>query len=1067
MSYGEAYRELVSSQLPALHLLTTLGWQYLPPADALRLRGGKQSAVLLEGVLRNWLHTHQHITYKNRQHDFSEANLDEALRRLKDFNIREGLLPASAMLYELLTLGTSLDQTIDGDRGSFTLRYIDWQNPTNNVYHVTDEFPVERLSAHDTRRPDIVLFVNGIPLAVIECKRKDTESKDGDPVTQAIEQTIRNQKLDEIPHLFVYTQLLLAVQPNSVRYGTTGTAKKFWAVWKEETSNDALDGLVSPLINRPLSAAEQTALYDWREDAPRLRQHFAALGTRLPTEQDRVLYSLLRPERLLELGYQYLVYDNGDKKITRYQQYFAIKATLARVLNLNAQGTRTGGVIWHTTGSGKSLTMVMLAKALALHIPNPRVVLVTDRVDLDTQIWNTFKACGKTVYKADSGADLIALVRGSRADIITTVIDKFETVAGKNITDDSPNVFLLVDESHRSQYGISHAKMKSVFTRGCYIGFTGTPLLKKDKTTAERFGGFIHKYTMRQAVEDEAVARLLYEGRLVDLNINRDQLDLWFERRTANLNDEQKLDLKRKMSRNEEVHRVDQRLQTIAFDIADHYRKNWRGSGYKAQLATASKEQAIQYFDLLKDEGIDCAVIISAPDTREGSEEIDSSKLPIVQDFWKQMMKRYGSEEAYNKEILASFHRDDGLELLIVVDKLLVGFDEPRNTVLYIDKTLREHGILQAIARVNRLFEGKDFGHIVDYRGVLGKLNEAMQVYNQLEAYDAEDVAGVVTDVSAVVQQLPHLHSLVWDVFKAVANKRDTEAMERLLEPEDRRHAFYDALNEFARVFKLALGVVDFHQQIPPARIKQYKDDLIYWHQLRTAVKQRYAETVNYGEYEQKIRAMMNDHVHATGVQVLVDALDIFDAEQFDAAVERLTSSVAQADTIASHVKRTATEKLEQDPAFYRKLSQFIDETIQAYKQGRIDEVEYLKLTSEAQAQILAGHAAGLPPKLRSRKHAPAYFGSLQEIVKDYRPADGDTAFDAALVDLAIACEDAIERLKIRDWATNLDVEKRMRNAVEDLLYDLRAQTGVLLKSAEMDMILDNLMEVAKKREGL
>ncbi|NVM24111.1 MAG: HsdR family type I site-specific deoxyribonuclease, partial [Desulfobacterales bacterium] len=484
-----------------------------------------------------------------------EANIRQAVETLTR-EPYDGLLRTNERIYELLTLGTSLKQTIAGDTRSFSLHYIDWQHPENNVYHVTDEFPVEKSGSRETRRPDIVCFVNGIPLVVIECKRPDLERGGGRAVEEAIEQMLRNQRNDEIPNLFVYSQLLLAVSTNDALFATTATAKKFWTIWREQT-NGALadiDTDVHQLINRSLGEADKQRLYSWRKDAFWVRRHFdelEAAGDRLPTPQDRTLYSLLRPQRLLHLIYQFIVYDAGVKKIARYQQYFAVEDTIRRVAHLNTQGMRTGGVIWHTTGSGKSLTMVMLAKALALHpnIRNPRVVIVTDRINLDAQIWGTFRACGKQVERAKSGSDLAKLIRQGKADIITTVINKFETASKVKVRDGGVNIFVLVDEGHRSQYGAMHAKMRQVFGKACYIGFTGTPLLKKEKTTAAKFGGFIHKYTMRQGVEDGVVAPLLYEGRMAELAVDQEGIDKWFERVTKDLTDEQKLDLKRKFSR--------------------------------------------------------------------------------------------------------------------------------------------------------------------------------------------------------------------------------------------------------------------------------------------------------------------------------------------------------------------------------------------------------------------------------------------------------------------------------------------------------------------------------------
>ncbi len=408
--------------------------------------------MLLEDILVAQLRKMNRIRYKGHVYQFSEDNIQEAVRKLKN-EPYDGLVRTSEKIYDLLTLGTSLPQTIDGNTRSYSLHYVEWRHPANNVFHVSDEFSVERRRSNETRRPDIVLFVNGIPFVVIECKRPDLDKGGDNPVIEGITQMIRNQKDDEIPGLFIYSQVLLAISKNDARYGTTGIARKFWSVWIEEQK---IETQVYQLINKLFTSTEKKHLYNHREYAQAIRNYFDKMeqaGDRLPTEQDRTIYSLLQPERLLELVYQFIVYDEGVKKIARYHQYFAIKATIERVGELNIQGKRTGGVIWHTTGSGKSLTMVMLAKALTLHpaITNPRVILVTDRVDLDDQIWRTFVACGKKVHKAVSGLDIIETIKAEKFDVITTVINKFESIAGQGFKDEDPNIFVLVDESHRSQ----------------------------------------------------------------------------------------------------------------------------------------------------------------------------------------------------------------------------------------------------------------------------------------------------------------------------------------------------------------------------------------------------------------------------------------------------------------------------------------------------------------------------------------------------------------------------------------------------------------------------------------
>ena len=369
---------------------------------------------------------------------------------------------------------------------------------------------------------------------------------------------------------------------------------------------------------------------------------------------------------------------------------------------------------------------------------------------------------------------------------------------------------------------------------------------------------------MRRAVEDKAVVPLLYEGRMAELDVNKSAIDTWFERVTQNLTEDQKTDLKRKFSRAEEVNAAEQRVAQIAYDISEHFKQNFQGTGFKAQLATSSKDTALKYKRYLDEFGVvSSEVIISAPDTREGNEEVDNTKDPEIEAFWKRMMERFGTEDKYNDELIAQFGTEDGFEILIVVDKLLVGFDEPRNTVLYIDKSLKEHAVLQAIARVNRLFEGKDFGYVVDYYGVLGELNQAMKTYDALEGFDSEDVLDAITEMKEEVAKLPQYHSNLWDVFKSVANKKDTEALERFLEPEDIRGEFYESLTNFARAMQVALATVSFYEDTPEARVKTYKDDLTFFHNLRASVKQRYAETIDYKDYEKKIRKLIDTHIQS------------------------------------------------------------------------------------------------------------------------------------------------------------------------------------------------------------
>ena len=932
-----SYLEDFDSKIPAIQVLCGLGWQYLSRDEAVQLRKGRLDQVILGGILRPWLADHARFEVKGETHQFSNANISEAIRRLTDEPF-DGLVRTNEKIYHLLTLGTSLDQEADGDRKGRSLHYIDWHNWKNNVFHVADEFIVERTKSHDTARPDLVLFVNGIPFVVIECKRRDKDKEAGEKqIDIAIEQMLRNQREDYIPHLFQYTQLVLGTSVNEIRYATVGIPKKFWSVWKEEGNEESLQAAVSRAANKipsievrnkiftPVREKEATALAD-------ARLYFEELWAgeeRLPTTQDATLWSLLRPQRLLELAYGYSVFDAGVRKIARYQQFFAVKKTIERVAVLR-EGKRHGGVIWHTTGSGKSLSMVMLAKALALHpaIPNPRVVIVTDRVDLDNQIWRTFEACGKSAVQAATGEHLVRLITEGKASVVTTIINKFQSVRSKHgVKDESPNIFVLVDESHRTNYGSIAAQMRRVFPNACYIGFTGTPLLKAEKETAQKFGGFIHSYTMREAVEDKAVAPLLYEGRMALLEQNKEAMQKWFDRITEKLSDAQKADLKRKMADLGAVQKAEQRIKMIAFDVATNFAGNLQGTGFKAQLAADSRRSAILYRRFFKEFGlVEAEVVMSPPDTRKGQESLEEEDTPEVNLFWKEMMERFGSEERYNKELLASFSRADGVEILIVVDKLLTGFDEPRNTVLYIDKKLKDHNILQAIARVNRLFPGKEFGYVIDYRGILGQLNEAMNTYDALGGFDGEDVdlTGAVTDSHKEVARLPQLHSDLWAVFKEVDNKKDVEAFEVHLGPEDKRQEFYDCLREYQKTLVVALATEHFYDDTSPEQIKKYKDDLKFFRSLRASVQQRYAEVIDYSQYEKQIRKVMDDNIQSPDVEVVTEMVNIFDVDAFDKVVKKKEGAAAKADTIASRMKKTIREKMDEDPVFYKKFGKFL-----------------------------------------------------------------------------------------------------------------------------------------------
>ncbi|MEJ7809739.1 MAG: HsdR family type I site-specific deoxyribonuclease [Gemmatimonadaceae bacterium] len=1055
------WREDEISQIPALQLLVNLGWQYLTPAEALALRGGRRGRVVLTEVLSAKLRELNVIRYKGESLRFTEENIQAGVRALDELTPQEGLIRANEKAYDLLRLGKSLQQSVRGDLRSFTLQYVDWDHVERNAFHVTEEFAVEPSGARDARRPDVVCFVNGVPLVVIECKQPALK----DPIHEAISQHIRNQKDEYIPRLFVFAQLLLALSMNEARHATAGTSEKFWAVWREERlDEDAL----AELVNHPLPAEVADRLFADR--FRHVRRYFDTLARegRAVTEQDRALWSLCRPERLLELTRRFVVYDAGEKKIARHQQYVCVNRTLEHVQYVGTDGARPGGVVWHTQGSGKSLTMVMLAAALFEEIgagATRKIILVTDRVDLDDQIWRTFQHCGLEPVRARTGRHLAELLASDKASVITTVIDKFEAVTKLGRRFESPDIFVLVDESHRGQYGALHARMRRVLSHACFLGFTGTPVVRAEKNTIEKFGGLIHSYTIAEAVEDRAVVQLLYEGRDVPQAVDREQMDRWFERITARLTPEQAADLKRKFSSAPQLNQAEQRITAIAWDVSAHFADTWQGTGFKGQLVAPSKLAALRYKAAMDECGlVTSAVLISAPDDREGDDDLYEENKSAVVTFWRGMMAKYGTEKAYNDQLISAFKGPDDPEILIVVDKLLTGFDAPRNTVLYLTRPLKEHTLLQAIARVNRVHEGKDFGYIIDYAGVLHRLGEALDLYGSLAGFDAEDLEGTLADVGEEIAKLPQRHSDVWEVFKTVRNRRDQEEYERLLADEALRDEFYRALSAYARTLAVALGSARFLEETPEERARKYRSDLKFFEALRRSVRRRYAEVVDFREYEPKIQRLLDRHVGAGEVETITPLVNIFDQEAFAREVELAGTPGAQADTIAHRMRRTITERMDEDPAAYRRFSQLLEETIAEWRARRLDDAEYLRRVRELGERVVSRGVEEVPEDVRYSQDARAIFGLVRESIAPY--AAGRTDLETVSAATAAAIERAIDSRRVVNWTESVDVQNRMRTDIEDELFTLRERHGVPLTLDDIDQVMERVLDVARVRKA-
>lgn len=1046
------------SQLPALQLLMNMGYDYLPPAEADRLRGGRRSNVLLEPILRERLAAINSITRRGEVHAFSRANIDAAVLAVRQLPMQEGFINANAFLYDLLTVGKTLEQRIDGDKKSHTLHFIDWENIENNAFHVTEEFAVTRTGRSDTYRPDVVLFVNGIPLVVIECK-SPALSGTTPPVDLAVEQHVRNFKRDGIRDLYVYSALLLSLAVNAAKYGTTGTKKEFWSVWKElhpdkeaerlhPTRLAHVKNLAGTQVQKKVLYAERTHGFHYA------RRYFEELekSVRPVTEQDELLHGLCRPGRLLDIVRNFTLYDDGLKKVARYQQYFAVKDAITRVTAKNPDGSRKGGVVWHTQGSGKSLTMVMLAQLLANHpeITNPRIILVTDRVDLDDQIAGTFKKCKQEVVQARTGSHLTELLEAEGDEIITTIINKFEAAVKsikKPFTND--NIFVLIDEGHRTQYGSFNVAMERVFPRASFIAFTGTPLMKSEKSTAEKFGGYIGlPYTVKDAVADGAVVPLLYEGRHNHITLNEDPINRHFDRISEPLSEYGKAQLKRKFSTKEFINRADQLVYERAVDISEHYRDFFQTheDKYKpkAQLVAPRVKTALLYKKYLDEIGIvSSEVVVTRGDQREGHEdgfhEQDEDKA-FEDRYFDAMTDKYGNQKSFEDKVINQFKKSEHPEILIVVAKLLTGFDAPKNTVLYLCRGLKEHTLLQAVARVNRVYPGKDYGYIIDYYGNLENLDSALETYSALNEYDAADIADALTNIRDEVFKLPQAHAELWDIFKTLRDRTvEATVYEELLAPQDIRDKFYEKLSSFAKLLKMALSSVEFVDKTAESKVNTYKRDLKFFLKLRVDVKRRYNDELSYREYEPQIQKLIDKHIRVDGETLrITELVNVFDQGEREAELEKLNGDAARADHIASRTTKAINLKMDDDPIYYKKLADLIKEAIAAYHEGRISEAEYLERVKAHEHKFHHGRQDDAPPALRGNDTALAFYDFSRDIFTDEKLLKTDFHVEVGLaVDEVVREHIYRDGIKVVDWEKKSDIIKKIKLELGDRVFDL------------------------------
>ena len=742
-------------------------------------------------------------------------------------------------------------------------------------------------------------------------------------------------------------------------------------------------------------------------------------------------------------------------------------------------------MVWHTTGSGKSFTMVFLTKALLLNdgLKECRVVVVTDRIDLEDQLARNFisgGAFGSQIAtrkegersKVTTGREFARRIGTGTDRILFTLVHKFNTASRlPECRNDSPNLVVLVDAGHRSHGGEMHERMRRALPNAGYIAFTGTPLLSEEKH-AGKFGPIVHAYTMQRAVEDETVAPLLYEERVPELSINEEAVSRWFDKITAGLSDMQKSDLKKKYARKGAIYGAAGRIELIAWDIATHFSQNFKqlGTGLKGQVATDSKQDAIRYKHALDETGlVTSAVIISPPDTREGNTEVDEDSLPEVQKWWKQNVA--ADPQGYERDVMAGFASDDDPDLLIVVDRLLTGFDEPRNTVLYIDKPLKGHNLIQAVARVNRLHDAKRYGVLVDYRGILKELDTAIRAYRDLEqrtqgGFDVADLDGLYRQFSTEYKRLPALHERLWSFFTEVGNRKDVEQYRRILSPhitvgqdgesfdarQKLRDDFYDAVTAFGLCLQTALSSRNFFEDksFSEELIARYKEDLRWFSVLRQIARQDAMETIDYNVYEEQIRRLVDKQVIGREVRepqgvYLVHQLGKPD----DAWSEEKTRN--ETDLIRTRIRKTIEQDLATDPYAQKVFDDLLKQAIAEAEAMFEHPLKQYALFKDFEHKLEKRQMTDMPSALEGNPHARAYFGAIKLALGEQHFATAGGELIAAYVAAAFAIDEAV-RLAVAENSLNVqNLEAAIRVA---LLPRLFARFGMDAARSMIDQVV-------------
>jgi type I restriction enzyme R subunit len=938
----------------------------------------------------------------------------------------KSLYDRNKAVYELLRYGVKVKPSA-GERMR-TVKLVDWKYPTQNHFAIAEEVTVPAPDARAYgKRPDVVLYVNGIALGVLELKRSTVS------VAEGIRQNLDNQKKEFIQPFFSTVQWIMAGNDTEgLRYGAIETPEKYYLTWKEEGT-----------IDNPL---------------------------------DRALTQLCRKERFLELIHDFIVFDAGRKKLCRHNQYFGVHAAQEHVKR------REGGIIWHTQGSGKSLTMVWLAKWIRENVRDARVLLITDRTELDEQIEKVFKGVSENIYRTKSGADLIARLNAAAPWLMCSLVHKF---GGKDDSDvpgyiaelkkalpkgfrTKGDLYVFVDECHRTQSGDLHDAMKAILPNAVFIGFTGTPLLKADKKTSlERFGRYIHTYKYDEAVKDGVVLDLRYEARDIDQDItSQKKIDQWFEAKTRGLTNLARAQLKQRWGTMQKVLSSKSRLEKIVADVMMDMEtrdrlQNGRGN---AMLVTNSISEACKCYELFAKTDLKgrCAIVTSyrpSPADMKGEESGEGETENLGRhEIYRQMLADRFNEppetavnrvEEFEREAKKKFVEEPGqMKLLIVVDKLLTGFDAPPATYLYIDKQMRDHGLFQAICRVNRLDgDDKEYGFIIDYKDLFKSLEGAVRDYTSgaFDGYDKEDVAGLLKDrLVKARERLEEALESVRALCEPVEPPRDQAAFFRyfsskesgnagqLKASEPRRLSLYKLTAALVRAYaNLANEMAEAGYDVNQAA--KVKTEVAFYENLRGEIKLHSGDAIDLKQYEPAMRHLIDTYIRAEESEK-VSAFD--DMSLIQLIVERgpdatgalpqgiRNNQQAAAETIENNVRKLIIDEQPINPKYYEKMSRLLDALIAERRREALEYQEYLKKIVELTRKVKNPALGETYPKTVDTPARRALYDNLEQNEA-----------------LALAVDSAVRTSRQDDWRSNSFKVKKVKLAIKNAL--IARQAGV------------------------